>query len=190
MSEIILYPTETIYGLGVNVLDDQALDALFALKGRDESKAVSWLVRSAEDIARYAHIPLSAEELIDTFLPGPLTLILQVRDGVPSRCVAKDGTVGFRISSDPVAQGLIFEYMTAHDAPLTCTSANVSGCAPKETVEAICAQFGDRRDMITRVIDDGPRSGTASTVVRCVEDAVSVLREGSISAIEINEALS
>lgn len=179
---MILYPTETIYGLGVNVLDDAALVALFALKGRDESQTVSWGVRDLADIDRFAVLSDTAVQLAERYLPGPLTLVLPAKDTVPASRRAPDGSVGFRISSDLVAQQVIADFMAEYDAPLTCTSANVSGETPSETTQGILDQFvAAGRDVSElTVVDDGPRVGAASTVVRVVGDEVSIIRQGSI----------
>lgn len=181
---MILYPTETIYGLGVNALDDEALATLFTLKGRDESKTVSWGVRDLADIDRYAVVSETAQRLAETYLPGPLTLVLPAKDTVPATRQADDGTVGFRLPSDVVAQRVIAEFMDEFDAPLTCTSANVSGQPNCPSPAAILAQFtehGKDVGLIRDIFDDGPRQGDASTVVRVTGDQVEVLRQGVIT---------
>ena len=78
-SEIILFPTESVYGLGVNPFDGEALEQLYTLKGRAGDKLFSWLVRSVADIERYAFLNDTARRLADGFLPGPLTLVLKLR---------------------------------------------------------------------------------------------------------------
>lgn len=186
---MILYPTETIYGLGVNALDDGALARLFELKGRDESQTVSWLVRDLDDIRKYAEVSKTAAKIAEQFLPGPLTFVLPANENVPESRRAPDKTVGFRISPDPVTQQLIADFMEKHDAPLTCTSANVSGMTPQSTPEEIIKQFGHLSCMIDKVIDDGPRSGEPSTVIRVIEDKVEILREGAISESDILKLL-
>src|SRR5690606_3322298 len=118
---MILYPTETLYALGVHALDARALSQLFILKERDRSKAASWLVRDIADIEKYAEMPPRARVIAERFLPGSLTLVLQARVNISDQFVANDRTVAFRISSDPVAQKLITDFMEVHDAPLTCT---------------------------------------------------------------------
>lgn len=185
MKDVILYPTETIYGLGVHALDVEALKVLFAIKGRDAAQTASWLVRDIADIERYAEIGDTARRVAEHFLPGPLTLILKAKASVPNTCIAPDGTIGFRISSDSVTQKLIAEYMAAHDAPLTCTSANLHGKVPQATTEEILTQLGDRVAHITQVVDDGPRQGAASTVVRILDDTIEIIREGAITESNI-----
>lgn len=182
---MILYPTETIYALGVNALDDEALSQLFWLKGRDERKTVSWLVRDMADMAQYAIVDETAAKIAKQFLPGPLTLVLTAKDTVPSSRSASDSTIGFRISSDPLAIKVIVDFMKEHNAPLTCTSANISGLQTQSLPEDILKQFGQKADVINRVYDDGVRLGQASTVVRIVNNQVTLLREGSISFDDI-----
>lgn len=190
MIDVLLYPTETLYALGVNALDVDAVATLHVLKGRAPEKAASWLVRSLDDIARYAVLEEPAAEIAARFLPGPLTLVLCARDDVPPSVIAPDRTVGFRISKDTIAQTVVSEFMETHNAPLTCTSANVSGTPTLPTPQEILQQFGEHAADITHVIDDGPRKGLASTIVRVVDGKVTVLREGDIAESAIYAALS
>jgi L-threonylcarbamoyladenylate synthase len=182
---MILYPTETLYAIGVNALDVQTLSELYVLKERDRNKPASWLVRNIEDIKKYAVVSPLAEKIARAFLPGSLTLVLNVKDEIDGEVLANDRTIGFRISEDPVAQELIESYMKNNDAPLTCTSANVSGAPTLPTVGEILQQFGRNAHMIHKVIDDGPRKGLASTVVRITNNSFTVLREGDITENDI-----
>ena len=176
MPEVFLYPTETVYGLGVNPFDEQAWRLMCDIKGRPDRKPASWLVRDVSEIYRYAIVPYYAEAIIEEFLPGPLTVILRAKNTVPEYAKAEDGTVSFRVSTDRVAK----EIIAALDHPLTCTSANLSGEMTKETPVEIIKQLGQEASLITKVYDDGPRSGTPSTVVRCVGSSLEVLRQGEI----------
>lgn len=185
---MILYPTETIYGIGVNPFDQAEMDRLFALKGRDERKVSAWLVRDVEDIAHYAELSETAAEIAKRFLPGPLTLVLPAKDTVPKSLQSEDGTIGFRISADPLAQSLIEKFWNQHQAPLTCTSANVSGLPAESTPEKIINQFIQHRPDFTgfdEVIDDGERSGSGSTVVSVIGNKITILRPGLITQEEI-----
>lgn len=186
---MILYPTETLYALGVNAFNQGELDELYKLKGRDASKVSSWLVRDVNDIDNFAEVNSLARKLVESFLPGPLTLVLKTNDSVDQSLVAPDGTIGFRISSDPQAASIIAAYFAEYQAPLTCTSANLSGKPTMQNPELILQQFGDRSAVIDRVIDGGTRSGTASTVVKVVDDKVEVIRVGAIPAAEIFSVL-
>lgn len=186
---MILYPTETLYALGVNALDAIEVERLFALKGRDEQKAVSWLVRNSADIRQFAEVGELAAKIAERFLPGPLTLVLPIKEEVPRRLVGLDRTVGFRVSSDPMAAAIIEAFMSEYEAPLTCTSANVSGAPTLPTVGEILQQFGSKAHLIDEVHDDGPRKGLASTVVKVVGSTVTILREGSITEGEIQDVV-
>lgn len=186
---MILYPTETLYALGVNALGPLELQKLYTLKDRETTKPASWLVRTIDDIEQYAEVTATARKIAEKFLPGSLTLVLKAKMHVPDGVIASDRTQAFRVSSDPVAQKLIADYMAECNAPLTCTSANVSGLATLPTVGEILQQFGPRSQMITKVVDDGPRKGLASTIVRVVGDEVAILREGDISEADIKRVL-
>ncbi|MES2966931.1 MAG: L-threonylcarbamoyladenylate synthase [Patescibacteria group bacterium] len=179
---MILYPTETVYALGVHVFDTQALHTLYQIKGREVGKLPSWLVRTVADIERYAVLSSTAASIAERFLPGPLTLVLPLRDSYIHIDGTSIETIGFRITPDPVGQQLIADFMNEFQAPLTCTSANRSGLPTKSTVIEICAQFKESAVLIDRIIDDGPRSGVPSTAVRVIGDTVEVIREGGISA--------
>ena len=182
---VILYPTETLYAIGVNALDFNELQKLYTLKGRGAEKVATWLVRSIADIERYAEIPEKAMKIAQQFLPGSLTLVLKVRDDIDSNVVAPDRTIGFRVSDDPMSEKIIGAWMEEYDAPLTCTSANVSGAPTYSVPGEILQQFGQKAQMIEEIHDDGPRKGLASTVVRVIGDTVEVLREGVISEQDI-----
>jgi len=193
---MILYPTETIYGLGVNALDEAAVLAMEEFKGGQwggrEGKSVSWLVRDIKDILQYGELTPQAAKIAERFLPGQLTLVLWARDAVPRPLRGPHDSVSFRISPDPIAQQLIADFMEEHNAPLTATSANVTGQPTLSTPSEILSQFEKHgRDISTvnRIIDDGPRAGVASTVVRVFGDQVEILREGAIPALNIFQAV-
>ncbi len=174
---MILYPTETTYALGVSSFDSSELKKLYQLKGRDAKKAVSWLVRNLDDIERYAVMSPVARKIAERFLPGPLTLVLPWKEGLQMR----ECTIGFRISSDPLAENLIHRFMEEYGAPLTATSANLSGVKTESSPEEILKQFGMEASMITEIIDGGVRNGTSSTVVQVEGSVVEILRVGAIS---------
>lgn len=186
---VILYPTETLYALGVNALDEAELRTLFLLKDRDESQTASWQVRDMDDVREYAEVSDMAAKIAERFLPGPLTLVLPAKDTVPSARSAPDRTIGIRISSDPIAHKVVCDFMEEFNAPLTCTSANVHGAPVFSTPGEILQQFGEKAQKIGKIIDDGPRKSLASTVVRIIDDEVTVLREGSIGEDEIMKCL-
>jgi len=189
MTEIILYPTETVYALGVNPLDKQAWLALTTLKQRTDKQPASWLVRDSADIKKYAQVGEVANRLIEQCLPGPLTLVLPAKKTVPRWAQSTTGMVSFRISPDPYAQELIESYFKKHDAPLTCTSANIHGQAPAPDVAGILKQFGKTASAITTTIDGGTRVEMPSTVVSVQNEKLTILRVGPVSIRKLAAAL-
>jgi L-threonylcarbamoyladenylate synthase len=184
---MILYPTETVYALGVNPFNPIEMNELYEYKGRDGSKIVSWLVRDISDIERWGVLSPVAREIALRWLPGPLTLAIPAKDIVPVELRALDGTVSFRISSDAVSQKVISEYMAKNDTPLTCTSANISGMPTLSTVSEIVDQFiRCGRDVSSwQIHDSGMREGVVSTVVKIINDDVTIVRQGAVIMTDI-----
>lgn len=182
--ELIVYPTETFYGLGADPFSPAALDRLFALKGRDSKKPIALIAadsRMAFEVA--AWVPNTARRLADAFWPGPLTLVLAPRDGIPAALVGPEG-IGIRVSPHPVARAL----SSALKRPITATSANLSGHAPALTLAEARNAFGDK---VKVYLEGGKLSGSApSSVVVCEADTIRVLREGAIGERELAAALS
>ncbi len=174
---LVVYPTDTLYGLGALMQSADAITKLHALKARDERKFLSFIVPDAASIETYTHMNDAARSLASRFLPGPLTLTLKAKESVPE-LVAHDGAVRIRIPNDPVALALA----RALNEPFSATSANISGEPTPATVAGIVAQFGDRIEDIDLIIDDGPRAGgLASTIISCVGDEIEIIREGALS---------
>jgi len=178
--EIIAYPTETFYGLGVDALDELALARLRALKGRD-GKAISVLVDGPAMLDSVCSVvPPLATKLMAKYWPGALTIALPAHRNLPSALVT-DGCIAVRQSSHPTAQALV----AGLGRPLTTTSANRAGEPPATTDEAVEEIFAGR----CRVLHGGATVGGApSTLVRVRGAAMEILRQG---AIEIDpEALA
>ncbi|HEX4799338.1 MAG TPA: L-threonylcarbamoyladenylate synthase [Candidatus Paceibacterota bacterium] len=183
---IVLYPTETVYGLGAPVFDEVAMRDLYILKGREVGKSVSWLVRNIADIEQYAEMDEVSAKIAQRFLPGPLTLVLPLKATVRAMMPTPSDTVGFRVSSDVYTQRIIYDVMHDTHSPLTCTSANVSGMPTMHNVEDILEQFGDKRHYITEICDGGIRTGTPTTVIEVRDGNITLFREGSIHFVEID----
>jgi L-threonylcarbamoyladenylate synthase len=171
--EIVAYPTETFYALGVDALDELALARLRQLKGRGE-KAISVLIDGPAMLDRLcADVPPRARALIDRYWPGPLTIALPARPELAGALIA-DGCVAVRHSPHPMAQALV----AALGRPLTATSANPAGAPAATTAEAVDDAFGGR----CRILDGGSTPGGApSTLVRVRGDTVEVLRRGVLA---------
>ena len=181
---VVAYPTETLYGLGVDPFHEEALERLYQLKGRLATRPVSILVRDVAMLYEVAHgLPKSAVRLIEAFLPGPLTLVLPARPHLPQRLTAGTGKVGVRISAHP----LIGHLFSRYPAPITTTSANPAGAPNARDARGILSYFPQGIDCI---LDTGPvPAGIGSTVVEVTGEAPTILREGTISEEEISGAL-
>jgi len=183
--EVIVYPTETFYGMGADALSSAALDRLFALKGREPGKPVALIAadaRSAFELAR--EVPEAARRLADAFWPGPLTLVLPARDNLPEPLIGPDGGVGVRVSSHPIARALA----AGLGRPITATSANLAGGQPATTLREARDAFGAK---VKVYLEGGKLAASApSTVVVCGRNEWRILREGAISDRAIAAALS
>lgn len=180
---ILLYPTDTLYGLGVDALNVEALKKLRALKGREDGKPISIVVSDMEMAEEYAEVTPLALKLTEAFLPGKLTLILKAKSNLPTELTAGTGTVGIRIPNHVLCLNIVREL----GRPYTATSANVSDMDSKNTVSEILAQFGARAGMIDRIIDVGELlESLPSTVVDARGLSPHVIREGAISEIDIH----
>jgi L-threonylcarbamoyladenylate synthase len=172
---IVCMPTETTYGLAVDIRSRAALDALVARKGRDPRSPFGLVVADQAQAAALARVwPRTAEALARAFWPGPLTLVIPARPELPAELVGPDGGVGMRLSSHPVPTALA----AALGGPITATSANPSGQPPALDVASARAYFGDS----LCYIDGGAAAApSASTVVAVDEHGrVRVLRPGPI----------
>ena len=181
---VVAYPTETLYGLGVDPFREEALEQLYVLKGRPAEMPVSILVKDVAMLEEVAHdLPGPAMRLVEAFLPGPLTLVLHARPHLPEQLTAGTGKIGVRISAHP----LMIHLFSSYPAPITTTSANPTGEPDARDAEKILSYFPQGIDCI---LDAGPvPDGLGSTVVDVTGEAPAILREGAISAREISEAL-
>ncbi|MFZ1987962.1 MAG: L-threonylcarbamoyladenylate synthase [Minisyncoccia bacterium] len=178
---IIVYPTDTLYGLGVNALDTKALEKLRTLKVRDKKKPVSILMPSIEAIEWHAELPPHAKDIAHRFFPGALTLVLPALPHLPQELTFND-TIGVRVPADIFSRALAEVF--AH--PVTATSANLSGMTTPTTIPEMLVHFGARIRDIDLLIDAGPRdAGVPSTVVTFVNGEPRILREGAISKAEL-----
>jgi L-threonylcarbamoyladenylate synthase len=182
--EVIVFPTETLYGLGADALDSGAVEKVFQLKGRDSQNPIPVLVADREMLYRLvAAVPPIAEKLIARFWPGPLTIVLPARGDIPRPLVSAAGGIGVRISSQAVATRLV----EALGRPLTATSANPSGRPAAHTAQEAKAYFSDRIDIY---VDGGPlASKTGSTVVEIRGGRLSIIRAGEIARSHLEDAL-
>lgn len=176
----VVFPTDTVYGLGVAVGIAHDPVILYDIKQRDFGKPVAWLVGGPEDLGMYGRIvPEIAHVLARTFWPGPLTLIVKASDRVPPAFRAVDSTIALRMPDNELALALIRRV----GVPLATTSANISGTRPPKSFEDIDARLLDRVPVALKSAGTG--SGTASTVVDCSTGHPVVVRQGAITIADI-----
>ncbi|HEV7733639.1 MAG TPA: L-threonylcarbamoyladenylate synthase [Candidatus Binatia bacterium] len=180
---LVVFPTESVYGLGADARSADAVDRLVSVRGREAGKPILVLIR---DLAMAATITTDVSEaarrLATRFWPGPLTLVLPARDDLPPPLTAGTGTIGVRVSSHPLAAALV----NGLGGPVTAPSANPPGAAPSSDIATARAYFGDAVDTY---VDGGMLFGDASTVAVVEGDRVRVLRAGPVTEAALQQAL-
>lgn len=174
--EVIVYPTETLYGLGADALNVAAVEKVLQLKGRDPNNPIPVLVADRTMLnSLVAEVPALAEKLIARFWPGPLTIVFAARKDIPRPLLNRAGGIGVRISNQPIAVQLV----KSLGRPITATSANPSGKPPARTVDEAKKYFAAR---IESYINGGElASRTGSTVVEIIANRIRIIREGEIT---------
>jgi L-threonylcarbamoyladenylate synthase len=176
--ELVAFPTETVYGLGADATNEEAVGKVYLAKGRPSDNPLIVHVENFEQVESFAQgIPSYAKKLVDKFWPGPLTIILKVKDGALSKVVTGGlNTVAFRMPNNQVTLDLIH----AASVPLVGPSANTSGKPSPTSAEHV---LHDLNGKISAVLDDGETQiGVESTVLDLSEDGVAtILRPGAIT---------
>lgn len=172
---LVVYPTETVYGLGALATDADAVERVFAAKRRPREKPVSLAVPRVEDVGAYADPTDRERAFCEAFLPGPVTVLLERTAAVPDALVAGRDRVGVRVPDHEVALALLDRV-----APLTATSANVSGRGSARTVDAVDPEV---RDAAAAILDGGETPGGGSTVVNVATGEI-VRRGARAGAVE------
>jgi L-threonylcarbamoyladenylate synthase len=183
---IILYPTDTLYGLGADALSDDAVDKIYMIKARDPGKPIHCIVADIPTAEGYGEVSDTARLLAQHFLPGALTLILKKHIGIESGITRGMETIGVRIPKNDFCHSLALEFAR----PYTTTSANLAGLKTERSVDMILAQLGIQADLIGLIIDGGelPEQLPSTIVDLSIEEPV-ILREGAISASDITSKL-
>ena len=181
---VAAFPTETFYGLGADARNEAAVEKIFRIKGRNFRNPLSVIVANdREVIPLVEEIPAAATILMQTFWPGPLTLIFRAAPSVSSRLTGGTGKIGIRVSSHPIARFLA----AGLAGPLTATSANPSGGPECSSADAVIRTLGDLPDA---VIDVGATpEGAGSTILDVTVFPPRILREGAIPRSLILNAL-
>lgn len=173
--ELVAFPTETVYGLGADGFNEAACKKIYEVKGRPDNKPLSLLVSDREMIEAIAEVSEFAERLIETFMPGPLTLILNRNIKSAFRIPHSALTVGVRMPDNEITLALI----KAANCPIAAPSANISGQEPPTTAQEVLKYFEGK---IPLILDGGEcKFGISSTVVDLTKNKPVILREGSIT---------
>ena len=179
---VVLYPTDTLYGLGADALSDDAVAKIYAIKGMDVAKPVHAAVADLAMAEAYGEVNEIARKLAEKYLPGPLTLILKKQEGINSGIAKGRADFAIRIPNSE----LCVEIARTFGKPFTTTSANATGLPQPRTVDEIIAQLGAAAQYIDLVIDAGVLPDSKpSTVVNVVSGFPSVIREGAIPTADI-----
>jgi L-threonylcarbamoyladenylate synthase len=184
--ELVAFPTETVYGLGADAGNDDAVAKIFGAKGRPANHPLIVHVPDAQAANEFAaSVPVFARQLMQAFWPGPLTLILPRRPEVGAAAAGGQPSVGVRCPAHPVAHALLLASVKAGVRGIAGPSANRFGRVSPTTAAHVQSEFGDG----LLVLDGGPcRVGIESTIVDCTRDAPVLLRPGMITAAQIEQA--
>lgn len=182
--KIVVFPTETVYGIGTNGLDKNAVKKLYEVKQRPLNKPISLLVSNMEMVNSIAKDITEIEyKIMEKFFPGPLTIILKKKDIVPNVVTAGQNTVGIRMPRGEIARKLV-EYA---NVPIATPSANISGEPSGTNMQEIKKHFEGKVDYF---IDGGNSElGLASTIVQVVDGKPQILRQGSITYEQIIKSI-
>ena len=182
---LVAVPTETVYGLAANGLDEKAVHEVYEVKGRPERKPLSLMVPGAEAMERYCeNVPRQAKTLAARFWPGPLTIVLKAKPAVPDIVRAGGETVGLRCPDHPST----LELLKLAQIPFAAPSANPSGEESPKTAEEVRGYFDGR---IAAIVDGGPCGiGKESTLIDVSRTPYRILRQGALPAAEIADALA
>ena len=174
--KLVLFPTETVYGIGANGLDDNAVKSIFIAKNRAQDNPLILHISNIEMLEKIAEdITELEKKLISDFFPGPLTVVLKRKENIPNSVTAGLDTVGVRMPSNKIARDLI----ELSNTPIAAPSANISGKPSGTNVQDIFSELNDKVDYI---LDGGDtKIGLESTVIRVINNKIHILRPGKIT---------
>ena len=180
--KVVIFPTETVYGIGTNGLDENAVKKVFEIKKRNFKNPINLLVNGIPMVEKLAKDITPLEyKLMEAFFPGPFTIILNKKEIVPDMVTASLDCVGVRMSSNQFVNDLI----TLSDCPIAAPSANISGHLSKTNLDDIFDEFSNSVDYI---VDGGKcEFGIESTVVRVIDGIPNILRPGFITKEQIEK---
>lgn len=177
---IVIFPTETVYGIGGNALSNEAVEKIYIAKNRPKQKALNIMVKSSDEISKYAEITSELEQkIIEKCMPGPLTIILKRKSSFGEHFTSGNSTIGIRIPKCKITMTIL----KSIDFPLTVPSANISnkpsGVNPTEIIK-------DFENTVDAIIDGGViENGQVSTIVKVENNDIQILRAGALSKEDI-----
>ncbi len=174
--ENVVFPTETVYGIGANALSETGIDNIYRVKGRPSDNPLIMHIASKEDVTTYAHVSMPyIKKIMNAFWPGPLTLVMKRKATVPDKITGGRDTVGIRYPSNVIAQSVI----SIAGVPICAPSANISGRPSSTLFEHVMEDFKEKVDII---IDGGQSEvGLESTVLDVTKPIPVILRPGIIT---------
>jgi tRNA threonylcarbamoyl adenosine modification protein (Sua5/YciO/YrdC/YwlC family) len=181
--EVVVLPTDTVYGVGVDAFAADAVAAVLAVKGRGRDMPLPVLVPNQQTVdGLAANVPAYARDLINAFWPGPLTLVLHAQSSLMWDLGETNGTVALRMPQNDITLRLLTEV-----GPMAVTSANTSGQTPATTILDAATQLGSA---VSVYLDAGPSAGgLASTILDCTRESPVILRAGAVSSGQMQAVL-
>lgn len=177
--QVLVYPTETVYGLGCDATNSVAVDKIFAIKKRQQDKSVLVIAANLGMMMDYIGWTPKLQELADKYWPGPLTIVAPVKfkNDLASGVIAEDNTVAFRVTDHPLAHELSQQL----GKPIVSTSANISATANPYEIEDVLEMFGNQIEQPDIIIDGGSLPHhSPSTIIKIVGEEIVVLRQGEL----------
>jgi len=182
--QVIVYPTDTLYGLGADATSSVAVDLLNVLKSRVNSPVSVLLASISQLFDLTSDLSENAAELIKSFMPGPLTVICRSEYGFAPQLISQNGTIGFRVPGDAISH----EIPELFGKPITTTSVNPTGMAPASSRSEVETYYND---LVELMIDVGPmKPSRGSTVIDLTTSPFKILREGEISRQALQDFLN
>ncbi len=188
---LVAFPTETVYGLGVDATNKDAVDHLYQVKGRPSDHPLIVHISSMANLDKWAReVPEYAIELARTFWPGPMTLILRRTNLAKDFITGNQDSVGIRVPSHPLASALLTEFEDQGGLGVAAPSANRFGKVSPTTADDVFEELSGYLSPADLILDGGPcEVGVESTIINCKQDIPEILRPGAITATIISDLI-
>ena len=180
--DVIVYPTDTLYGLGADIHNDHAIRKVFRIKKRPFNDPLSVAVSDFDEVEKIAKTDERTQKLVEQFLPGKLTLILEKKSSVSDTITGGLKNIAIRIPDNKIAMEILSNF-----GPITATSANIHGLKTPYIINEINMQL---KENVAVYLDDGKLEGEPSTIVDLTNNEVKILRKGAIPEKDVLDAIS